>query len=459
MREPCPGYRDEWELIFRDQTDHTIIRTKKKVETALAKRLCPKPTDGHLSTSPDEAGVKYFLDTFVFPGRGYLNYIPAIFKDDGECPGLMASMAAVGLVALASSDRRPALMNRAHAKYSEAIHHLNNALASPTESVKDHTLMSVISLGVFEHASNFEFWAHHVQGAAALVVARGTQQFTSAAAVHMFNQVRADMVTVCFHTNVPFPENLLVLQEEANNHPASSNSSYLLGVLATRCLNLFWVVRNKDEEDWSRLLHEANSIEHSFQQVNRVLTAQEPYRSISGSMGDRSVAYNGRFDVYNSNWGMRVWNSSRKLQLKLYEAIYFLLDKALLTNLPPPIREHLKQRRQETLERLVELGDDMLATVPQALGFVSAASSTSPSIDLSLPMSVSGAYMLTWGLYTVGKSSVIQGRTRLWIIRCLDQIGKIAGIRIALQLLEGICEIDELAGPSSLIEGRIPYVR
>jgi hypothetical protein len=69
-------------------------------------------------------------------------------------------MAAVGLVALAT--RQPELVHHAYAKYSEAIRHVNNAIASPTESVKDSTLMSVILLGVFEHVSNFESWVRHV---------------------------------------------------------------------------------------------------------------------------------------------------------------------------------------------------------------------------------------------------------------------------------------------------------
>ncbi|KAJ5591672.1 uncharacterized protein N7459_002041 [Penicillium hispanicum] len=39
--EDCPGYRDEWELVFRDQTDHTIKRSKEK----RAKRATSAETD------------------------------------------------------------------------------------------------------------------------------------------------------------------------------------------------------------------------------------------------------------------------------------------------------------------------------------------------------------------------------------------------------------------------------
>lgn len=105
-------------------------------------------------------GVNYFLLDFVSggrsPSRGYLlNYIPtASYSADLEHPTLVTSMAAVGLVALAT--QQPELVSHARNKYSEAIRHLNFALASPVEAVKDSTLMSVISLGVFEHISNSE---------------------------------------------------------------------------------------------------------------------------------------------------------------------------------------------------------------------------------------------------------------------------------------------------------------
>lgn len=410
-----------------------------------------------MSPSLEETGVNYFLNNFVIPERGYLNYIPYIINAEDECPCLIASMAAVGLMALAGPTQQPDLINRAHTTYSEAIHHLNSALASPIESVKDQTLMSAITLGLFEHMSNFESWARHVQGAAALVVARGKRQFHSTATIHMFNQVRADMVVVCFYTNKAFPDDLLALQEEANYHPDSSSSFYQLGVLATRCVNLCWMVQNNEEINWSNLLHEVDSIERGFQRITRVLSADEAYKAFPAINSDCCLVYNSRFDIYKSNWGLRVWNSSRKLQLKVYEATCVLLSKAITGQPVPQIQADLKQRLQETWERLAKLGDDLVATVPQALGLVSSANC--PSVDSSLPISVSGGYMLTWSLYTAGKSSVISGKTRQWIICCLDYIAKAAGIKMASQLLEDIRELDQLAGPDSLVSLSIPYFR
>ena len=50
--------------------------------------------------------------------------------------------------------------------------------------------------------------------------------------------------------------------------------------------------------------------------------------------------------------------------------------------------------------------------------------------------------MLTWNLYTIGKSPVINDKTRQWIIKQLMGISKSAGIAMALQLAQGIVKID-----------------
>lgn len=452
LRERCPGYRDEWDLVFRDQTGHTIKRFKeRRAKNPASTELNGLALARRLSASADEIGVNFFLRNFVMdgqsPSRGYLDYLPSVYRADGEHPTLVASMAAVGLMALANSTQQSELASRARAKYSEAIRNVSTALASPVESVKDCTLMSVILLGVFEHVSEHESWVRHVQGAAALVVARGRSQFSSPVTIRLFNQVRADLVVVCLHGTKPFPEDMFELQEEAAKHTDTSSPFWLLGVLATRCTNLLMSIRkNTGEVPLSELLEEATVIGRDFQYALRILAIQEPYTTTRESGGDPNIIYNGRLDLYKGSWAIRVWNNSRSLQIILCEILCYLLNKVLATDLAPIIREHRKLKLQETLQTLSKLGDDILATVPQALGFVSSASGPRPSIDLSFHGSVSGAYILTWCLYMVGKCMVTKSETRKWVIRRLQDIGRNTGISIALQLVENIVKLDQWAG-------------
>lgn len=453
MRETCPGYRDEWDLVFRDQTDQTIKRTKEKMarsaRTAGANNMPPPARE--LSPSPDEIGINYFLRTFVIgsqsSSRGYLNYIPSVYVNDGEHPTLVASLAAVGLVALANSTQQPELVNHARAKYLEAIHNVNTALASSSESIKDSTLMSVISLGMFEQVSGFETWVRHVEGAAALLVARGKSQFSSPVTIRMFSQVRADLVIASLHGTKPIPRDMLELQEEAAKHTDTASAFWQLGILGTRCANLLFALRSSMGGGRSaEFLEEATSIERDFKVTVENLAIEEPYSTTQEPSGDPSIIFKGRVDRYRDIWAIRVWNNARNLHMVLCEMICYLLNDLLGQDLAFTLHSGMNYRLQETLQTLSKLGNDFLATIPQAMELSSSPSDPRPSLDLSFRGNISGGYMLTWSLYMVGKCAVTTKETRKWIIQRLQSIGNNAGTSVALQLVEDIIKIDQLAG-------------
>ncbi|KAL2807926.1 hypothetical protein BJX63DRAFT_439790 [Aspergillus granulosus] len=367
----------------------------------------PSPTQG-LHPDLDEVGANYFLHNFIIGGHsashGYLNYIPTVYSADGEHPTLVASMAAVGLVALANLTQQPELVRQARTKYSEAINRVNTALSSPVESLKDSILMSVISLGIFEHVSNLEPWARHVRGAAALLVARGKSQFSSTAALLMFNQVRTDLVVACIHSHKPFTQDMWKLQEEAMKHFDPSRAFWLRGVLAARHTNLVW---------------EETALRRDFQHVLGLLVIQEPYTSTQASDSDPDVFHNGRSLQY-----------------------YILpLEYDLATNIAAETRAQLTLELEETLGIQSKLEEDMLATVPQGLGFVSLSPDDHPHFPST---NVSGGYMLTWCLFHSREFYKGGCETRQWIIHRLRHIGRQVGNAVALQLLEVIGKIDKV---------------
>ncbi|KAJ5655195.1 hypothetical protein N7507_007145 [Penicillium longicatenatum] len=449
-RQSCPGYRDDWDLVFRDQTSHTIKRSKKTLEKSGAStKVIPvaAPARGP-DPNLDEIGVNYFLQDFVAggrsPSRGYLNYIPTDYSADAEHPTLFTSMAAVGLVALAA--RQPELVRHARAKYSEAINHVNNALASPVESLKDSTLMSVISLGIFEHVSNFESWVRHVKGAAALVIARGKFQFARRPAILMFNQVRADMTTACIQSIQPFPDDMRELQEEATKYADPSDAFWLLGVLASRCATLFANVTAKHKgfpssKSWSDFLKESVAVQDDFEYVLDVLARQESYTTIQETCGSAEfISYNGQYNLYRSFWAIRLWNNSRMVEIIICEIICWLIRKVFDENMPYPYEGqlNLKSKLQYAMQIVARRGEEILASVPQGLGLV-----LLPDLDNPQQPNVSGGYMLIWNLYTVGKSPATNHRNRQWIIKQLKDISKSAGITMAFQLADDLVKIEQ----------------
>lgn len=378
--------------------------------------------------------------------------MPAVFSADGENPTLIASMAAVGLAALANSTQQPELSQRARTKYWEAIDKVNAALSSPVESIKDSTLMSVISLGLFEHVSNFETWFQYIKGTVALVVSRGKSQFSSPASIPMFNQVRADMCAACVHRLEPFPRDMLELQEEASKQADNSSCLWLLGVLATRTVNLLsdvTVTKIKDGATLAYFLEESAILQRDFQDVLGNFRTQEPYATIEDHSGDPDLIYNSRYDLYRSAWAIRLWNNSRILQVIICEIEFHLLSKALTAGLPPARQKEIATTLEKTCRILKTLGDDILATVPQSLGAVLSPAESPTSADLSSDPSAngsaSGGHLLMWCLYTVGKSPVTRGRTRKWVMKRLRDIAQKSGLPIALQFVNDIDEIDKAA--------------
>ena len=63
---PVPGYRNEWELVFRDQTKQTVERHKVKAAKPVGGVLL---APNRMGTSVEEMGVNYFLRHFINGGE------------------------------------------------------------------------------------------------------------------------------------------------------------------------------------------------------------------------------------------------------------------------------------------------------------------------------------------------------------------------------------------------------
>jgi hypothetical protein len=125
----------------------------------------------------------------------------------------------------------------------------------------------------------------------------------------------------------------------------------------------------------------------------------------------------------------------------------YVLKKVLATELTitSVAQEALKLKLQMAMQILSTLGEDILATMPQALELLSPGSEHYPCLDLSFRGSVSGGYILTWCLYMVGKCPATRSETRRWVIQRLQEFGTKIGISIALRLVEEIVKTEQLA--------------
>lgn len=355
-------------------------------------------------------------------------------------------------MALAKSASQPSLAHAAQKAYSSAVQSVNDALI--TAPAADPTLMAVISLGVYEEISDYKSWLLHVQGAAAVLVARGKSQFKSKAGMRLFNQVRTDLITACVNEGAAIPEGVLKLQGEAHGEEMKK-SYWRIGLLGVRCARLLEKFRRYGLSLADELLAEASVLERNFETFHAILLEEEPYITVPVASNNPSFTFN-FIGVYKDTWSIRIWNNWRNLLMITSRIKLFLLSETLKSSSSPPSSfstpslplsvestQAMTAELCSTMQRLSNLGSDILATVPQAMQ-VSQGQTRNPPFDYANtvgsdhPWTVSGAYLLAGRLSVVGQSEATSSETRRWIIEKLREIDRTARVPTAIKIIEDI---------------------
>ncbi|TAQ84730.1 hypothetical protein B7494_g6961 [Chlorociboria aeruginascens] len=243
----CPGYKDDFDIIFRDETKSTEKRwrTSKNLNLANSQRsdqtaFPNDSTKGHtvrlgdaqhimdpaedsanlflpegLVVPVDQQAPCYFLSNYVITPRssttrGYFDFIIPIIKSEGPDSHFSVAFQAVSMASLANRPNirgRSNIMRVARSQYMKALKTVNLALQSPVDQKSDQTLAAIIMLGFFETItlvrSGNRAWSAHVDGAAQLVKLRGRKQLRTKIGHALFVTVRSQMIINCASTSNP----------------------------------------------------------------------------------------------------------------------------------------------------------------------------------------------------------------------------------------------------------------
>ena len=173
-----------------------------------------------LSVSVHDQATCFFFYNFVVVdlglSRGHLDELPTLI----QCPGngaLVATVTSVGMAALSNTKSAPQVMVAARQSYAKALRLINAALRDPVESKTDQTLSAILLLGLFEVScsvkyfenenvltlnqiitcnseQSMESWTNHIDGAAALLRFRGSDQLRTRTGFRIYMQCRAQIV-------------------------------------------------------------------------------------------------------------------------------------------------------------------------------------------------------------------------------------------------------------------------
>ena len=229
-RRVCPGYKDEFDLVFRNETQATERRARKANKKAMALKLNREMESGEISKralASDEEDAdgssqttSYVVSTLKLPSeqqatchfvsnfvlvprqgstRGFMDHLLPLLKIDKQTDHFKCAFEAC---AFASLGNRVGSGNDfeqiALSKYTKALSSTYMALRDPALAKHDETLAAILLLGLFENISAKQLgmlaWGSHIEGAIQLVKARGKQQLQTQTGLLLFIAVRTQMV-------------------------------------------------------------------------------------------------------------------------------------------------------------------------------------------------------------------------------------------------------------------------
>ncbi|KAI1385234.1 uncharacterized protein F4822DRAFT_432083 [Hypoxylon trugodes] len=233
-RRQCPGYKDEFDLVFRNETQATERRARKAgSKKALALKTSSK-TDQSLSISPVYSSTSssssnkspldnqraiipslnipvehqascHFVANFILvpsegSGRGFMDFVIPLLRQEDQGQGHLRH--AFNACSMAFLNNRGGtggrFADKALHEYTKALNGTNAALRSPEMQLADSTLAAVLLLGLFESITAKQIgmlnWGSHTEGAIQLVRARGKKQLKSNVGLALFAAVRTQMI-------------------------------------------------------------------------------------------------------------------------------------------------------------------------------------------------------------------------------------------------------------------------
>ena len=182
-RRQCPGYKDDFDLVFRNETQATERRARRSINSKRIKlkleqrsqtrnnadsalvsgsavqRELVSASSRYIPSTPntpiEHQAAHYFLSNFVLnprteTSRGFLTFVIPLIKNEPPDTQLSTSFAAVALAAFGNRPSSRALLPIAGGYYSKALKRINAALKDPITAKSDQTITSVLLLGLFE---------------------------------------------------------------------------------------------------------------------------------------------------------------------------------------------------------------------------------------------------------------------------------------------------------------------
>ncbi|KAI1277829.1 hypothetical protein F5Y07DRAFT_388174 [Xylaria sp. FL0933] len=481
-RRQCPGYMDDFDLMFRNETKATERRAQKANKKALAQKAekqesSPSDTSSTALFSPtsikssgssvvaspafsiEEQASCHFISHFILmpkDGRtvGHMDFLLPLLKQEGPDSHIQHAFNACALTFL--NNRRglgARVGDRALAEYTMALAKTNAALQDRESQQSDASLAAVLLLGMFESISAKQIssfnWGSHVDGAVQLVKARGRKQTKTKVGWQLFIAVRTLMSVYCLTAaraptmgaewwleNTVFSKTAVIIQRLMIK--TSELRAQIAQVIDT-------LTKTPDNvELMLEIIRKAKAIDQEVVAWQQKEGASEDWRARTVAWEDsvlngdyaRAEVFPGRVDVYNDIWIGSVANSARTVRLILHSAI---VRCAAWVCAPVDYRTTPEYATAAGVCR--DAITDIIASVPYFLGWHLDRKDVREKTNFGTfacgeedrAKGLAG-YLVTWPLTCVISQDYATDAQRAWVLGRLRKIGIDLGVRYALAM-------------------------
>lgn len=333
-----------------------------------------------LSRSLQERGTAFFFSRYVAVDFGcYQNYefVYDVWKPPnsdatGKVDCVTASMTAVGLAGLSKITRSHDMMIQARKSYGAALQLTNAALQTPSEAVKDYTMLSVLILGTYEFITGrtpqtMAAWKDHVNGAAALTRLRGTAPFRTKAGIRMFLMLCHSVLISCIQGGMPMPQAMLDLRNELGQFANTKDPTWRIFEPICRALRIRYDIKNGKVTDTDEIVVKLTDVEHELATIVKEMPKFWHYRCAQVNH-DNSAILGSWCHIYPSFAHATTWNGMRTMRILVQETILEQLCSSMARTSVPPMRHQILLVK--SMRMLELLGEAVIASVPQHFGIV-----------------------------------------------------------------------------------------
>ncbi|KAG9239468.1 hypothetical protein BJ875DRAFT_448170 [Amylocarpus encephaloides] len=459
----CPGYRDQIELLFRDE-NATVLRkawgpkprhegqkNKKTSTKSKAAELVHSPVPEHvnfnflslawdpsispqnLSTPADDEGIKFFFTHYVSvvstnsAGQVILTSSP-LWDAVSSNTSFYNAVSSVGFAGLSNVTKDQGHMIVARKKYAVALDEIKALLKSAPKQHLDGAFKSVLTLAVFEvvngtpGASNS--WGVHVEGAAALLRMMNPKA-NSMLGMRVQTQIYFSLLVKAISSAELISESMEHWAERFYSHLPSTDApaASLIG-MASKFVRLYANAKHY-RIDIAGIIRQVLSLEQKLSDWEENLPQDWSF-SIYRFRKEPNDAEE-CFHEYRDLWTARIWSNYRWARIQVNEL--FLIYSNGVGNFGCFHNEGgvLRRRSLATISRLSEDICISLASQLQQHQVEDAKVRKIPPL--------SGVFLNLYPMFVAGAAIGTPESSFEWSLKMLTEVGNNMGIHQALTMI------------------------